>query len=177
MEPQRRILVVNITSDSWLSLKDELAAGRCERLRTAIESARAARITAAYATDPAWQRINTLGFRVLAVCARDTVFPAEWKPERDLPTWSALSMCETLFRQVAPDFTYVRADDSVTGDELETWLERMQTLLGEQGRTYAYTGDIALDGDAIARLLDEGDGLSDEDAAELRERLTGLGYL
>lgn len=177
MESRRRILVLAIDPAAWPLLKKEMDAGRHERLRRAADAARASRISAAYPAEPVWQRLSALGKRAVAIIGPHALFPSDLEQKFRDEEHSALSLCEIVLERLDPDLLYVAVESFVTGGDLEDWLERFRATLGENGRLFACAADTPLDGDAIARLLDEEDGLSETDAAELRDRLMGLGYL
>ncbi|HNT88119.1 MAG TPA: hypothetical protein PKL84_09670, partial [Candidatus Hydrogenedentes bacterium] len=101
--------------------------------------------------------------------------PAEARPA---DAAAALALCEALLDAQRPDFAYVRLDAPVDADTLETWLRRIDAKLGSSGACYVCVGETPPGDDAVAALFTPKEaGLSEEDAAALRDRLMGLGYL
>lgn len=167
----RNIVIISVTQALWRSLEAGAASGRWPLLRGAFDTGREIGLCAGSAAAEPWSRLRNAGRKCIVAGGADAAC-SQVAPD------SILALSERLLEEQAPDLLYAHVSSLENGDAVEAWLDRLSTKHDARVTCLLYVGEDPPEYEKVAALFEpRSTGLSEEDAAALRERLMGLGYL
>lgn len=166
-----KVVIVSVSETVWRSLEAGAASGQWPLLRDAFQAGREMGLCSGGVDAEPWDCLRDAGRKYIVAGGADAAC-SQAAPD------SILALSERLLEEQAPDLLYVRVNSLENGDVLEAWLGRLSTKHDAHIACYLCVGEGPPDYEKVAALFEpQNTSMSEEDAAALRERLIGLGYL